>query len=333
MSCLRSSCTTSSLILGSSNQLKKLIKRVVIASAAVLFTLPGVAHDQQSAGQDSNSQPTQTQADVKPTVTIQAGTRIALVLTQPIQSRYVRRGDDIFAQVLSPVDSGKEVVIPAGTFVQGTIGKLARKSTRGELRLESLSITFPDGYVTPIAGPITLHSDEGYAIKDPGNRRMVGAFALPIAGAGIGALIGHSVGSSQSTMTTTLPPGCTGPPPYCLTSSTTVPGSSGKDTAIGAGAGAAIGMVASLALLFSSHHFYLVAGAPIQMTLLQPVTLQEEEVAKAVRESQQHPVPVQSIAPLPVYLPPYPDTDLGIPPAPAPGVPPTIIPGTPPGTP
>ncbi len=333
MSCLRSSCTRSSLILGSSNQLKRVIKRIVIASAAVLFTLPGVAQDQQSARQDSNSQPTQTQADVKPTVTISAGTRIALVLTQPIQSRYVRRGDDIFAQVLSPVDYGREVVIPAGTFVQGTIGKLSRKSTQGELRLESLSITFPDGYVTPIAGPITLHSDEGYAIKDPGKGRTVGAFALPVAGAGIGALIGHSVGSSQSTMTTTLPPGCTGPPPYCLTSSMTVPGSSSKDTAIGAGVGAAIGMVASLTLLFSSHHFYLVAGAPIQMTLLQPVTLQEEEVAKAVRESQQHPVPVPPIAPLPVYLPPYPDTDLGIPPAPAPGVPPTIIPGTPPETP
>ncbi len=265
---------------------------------------------------------------------------MAMVLTQPVQSRYVHRGDDVFAQVLSPVDAGNQVVIPAGTFVQGSVDKLGRSGTQGELRLESLSITFPDGYVAPIAGPITLHSDQGYALKDPGKGRFVGAFMLPAAGAGIGALIGHSVGSSQSTLTTTLPPGCTGPPPYCLTSSMTVPGSAGKDTAIGAGVGAAIGMVASMALLFSSHHFYLVAGAPIQMTLQQAVTLRQDEVAKAVRESEQHPVSVQPVAPLPLYPPypppysptypnmPYQNMDQSMPP-PAPAAPPTVIPGPP----
>jgi len=82
-----------------------------------------------------------------------------------------------------------------------------------------------------------------------------------------------------------------------------------------------------MALLFSSHQFYLVAGAPIQMTLLQPVTLQQDEVSKAVRDSQQHPVPVQPIAPLPVYIP-YPGIDNGVPP-PVPATPPTVIPGAP----
>lgn len=85
-------------------------------------------------------------------------------------------------------------------------------------------------------------------------------------------------------------------------------------------------MIASLSLLFGSHHFYVVAGAPIQMTLQQPVTLQQDEVAKAVRDSAQHPVPVQPIAPLPVYYPPYPDY---APPPTPPPTPPIIIPGTP----
>jgi hypothetical protein len=305
------------------------LKIIAIASTAWLFVMPCLAQQPPAAGQ-SESQNITTQVEAKSTITIAAGTRISLVLTQPVQSRYVRRGDDVFAQVVSPVDSGNQVVIPAGTFVQGSIEKLERRSTQGELRLQSLSVTFPDGYVTPIAGPITLHSDDGYALKDPGSNRMVGAFAIPAAGAGVGALIGHSVGSSQSTMTTTLPPGCTGPPPYCLSSSMTVPGSAGRDTAIGAGVGAAAGMIASVALLFGSHHFYVVAGAPIQMTLQQSVTLPEDEVAKAVRDSAQHPVQVQPIAPLPVYYPPYPYPDMGNPmPLTPPPMPPTIIPGAP----
>jgi len=323
VSCLRSCRKILSPLFGFSITKKKQMKPVVMTSAAIVLILPCLAQAQTLPPAAPASPP----AGIKSTITIPAGTRIALVLTQPIQSRHVRRGDDVFAQVVSPVDAGNEVVIPAGTFVQGSIDRLGRKSAQGEVHMNSLAITFPDGYMTPIAGPITLHSDEGYAIKDPGGKRAAWALAVPAAGAGIGALIGHAAGSSQSTLTTTLPPGCTGPPPFCLTSSMTVPGSAGRDTAIGAVTGGAIGGVAAMALLFSSHQFYLVAGAPIQMTLLQPVTLQQDEVSKAVRDSQQHPVPVQPIAPLPVYIP-YPGIDNGVPP-PVPATPPTVIPGAP----
>jgi hypothetical protein len=303
------------------------LKLIRIASAACVLVLPCVAKQSPSAGQSASPNSTTLVAD-NATITIPAGTRISLVLTQPVQSRNVRRGDDIFAQVVSPVDAGNQVVIPAGTFVQGAIEKLGRRTTQGELHLQSLSITFPDGYVTPIGGPITLQSDEGYALKDPGSKGMVGALVLPAAGAGLGALIGHSVGKADSSVTSPFPPGCTGPPPFCTTTTMPVFGTKGKDTVIGAAVGGGVGFVASMALLFGSHHFYVVAGAPIQMTLQQSVTLPQDEVAKAVRDSIDHPVPVQPIAPLPVYYPPYPDMDNIAPPPPGP-TPPVIIPGTP----
>src|SRR5690348_16466668 len=88
--------------------------------AMVLAALPGLA--QQSPATEPTPPDTGT-AQPPATVTIPAGTRLALVLTHPIQSRYIHRGDDIYAQVTSPVDSGNEVVIPAGTFVQGTVDK------------------------------------------------------------------------------------------------------------------------------------------------------------------------------------------------------------------
>jgi hypothetical protein len=223
------------------------------------------------------------------TITVPGGTSIALVLTHPIQSRYIHRGDDIYAEVISPISSGNQVVIPAGILIEGKVDKLGRNGSRGELYLQSMSITYPDGYVAAVSGPIVLESNEGYALKDPGRERLVGAFALPAAGAGIGALIGHSVANTQpTTITSTLPPGCIGPPPGCLTSSVTAPGSSGKSTVIGAAVGGAIGMVTSLALLFSSHNFFLDVGSPVEVVLPNPLILEQDQVTDAIHHAEQH---------------------------------------------
>lgn len=296
--------------------------------------------------------PPQSLAEAPEVLTIPAGTHLALVLTQPVQSRRVRRGDDIYAQIMAPVSADSQVVIPPGTFVQGTVDRLGRQGGRGEIDLQSMTITFPDGYVTPIPGPLVLQTDEGYALKDPGQGRSIAAVAMPVAGAGVGAAIGHSITPSSSTLTNTLPPGCTGPPPGCLSSSLTVPGNAGRNTVIGAGVGGAIGAVASMIMIFGTHHFYLDAGAPVQMKLQQPLTLNRKEVSRAIQESEQHPVVTREVAPRPVPPPDdvssnhgtcwTPETP-GTPPTTIPGAPgpdgipgpPTVIPGTPaiPGTP
>jgi len=249
------------------------------------FTCTAQIQPQDNAtNQQSESKPDQSSM-----ITIPAGTQLSLVLTQPIQSRYVRRGDDIYAQITAPVDSGNEVVIPAGTFVQGTIDKLERHGGRAELRLQSMAITFPDGYVNSIAGPMTLESYDGYAYKDPGQGHFVAALALPAAGVGLGALIGHSVGSSQSTLIASVPPGCIPNSPGCLSSSLPIPGSAGKDAAIGAGIGGAIGGIASVILLFSSHHFFVDVGSPVEMTLQHPVSFDIKHLSDAAGPSADQP--------------------------------------------
>jgi hypothetical protein len=328
-------------------------KKLIVAVTAILLPLLAFAQDQSQPAAPPD--PAEVQVDAQSSnITIPAGTHLALVLTQPVQTRYIRRGDDIYAQVTSPVDAENQVVIPPGTFVQGMVDKIERRGGRGELHLQSMSITFPDGYVTPIAGPIVLETTDGYAIKDPGSKRSSGAIILPLAGAGLGALIGHSVGSSDSTLTSNFPPGCSPPQFLCTTTSTPVMGTKGKDAAIGASIGGVTGMIASITLLVGGHHFYLDAGAPVQMTLQQPVTLPHDEVAKAVRQSQEHAVVVQPVAPRPEPPPPLPPQnvdhgtcytpgtartpDTVIPGVPGPnGIPgpPTVIPGMPPtpGTP
>lgn len=282
---------------------KKRAKQAGAFLAVVLAALTCFAQhkDQPQTGEERSSESSQAQAEPQSAnVTIPAGTKIALVLTHPVQSRYVHRGDDIYAQTTSPVNAGNQVVIPAGTFVQGKVDKLDWNGGRARLVLQSLSITFPDGYVAPVSGPLTLQAEEGYALKDPGKNRAISAIALPGAGAGIGALIGHAAGSSDSSVTTTLPPGCVGGPPFCLSSTTPVFGTKGRDTAIGVAVGAAVGAVASLAMLFSSHHFFLDVWSPVNMVVPQPITLQQREVASAVQQAEQHPVVQPPIAPRPL---------------------------------
>jgi len=142
-------------------------------------------------------------------------------------------------------------------------------------------------------------------------------------------LIGHSVTPQSSTITSSIPPGCTGPPPGCLSSTSTIAGSAGRNTVIGAGIGGAIGMAASLALLLGSHHFFLEVGTPVEMTLQHPIVLQQNEVTNAVQQSEEQPVAEQPVAPRPMPPPP-PPADHGTCWTPGtPGTPPTVIPGAP----
>jgi hypothetical protein len=342
-----------SLLLHKTKNQPTLSLTLLIFVSLFLISLQTVA--QQIPPTDSEPQSHDAIASANPPsavtkITVPAGARMALVLMHPLQSRYIHRGDEIYAQTVSPVVAGDQVVIPPGTFVQGKVDKLSRSGGRAELHLQSMSITFPDGYVAPIAGPMTLESGDGYAIKDPGKGRTVGAFALPAAGVGFGALIGHSMASSQgTTITSTLPPGCTGQSPFCLTSSVTGPPDTGKDTAIGAAIGGAAGAVASIALLFNTHNFFLDVGSPVDVVLQNSFSLEPDQVAEAMRDAKEHPVPPAPVASRPrvqtpdnnssgiCYTPGTPGTPgIDIPGSPAvgdfPGTPGTHIPGTP-GTP
>lgn len=317
---------------------KPKLKPIVTLLVTVLFSLASSA--QEPTSPPPNQPVTASNTALAAAITVPAGTYMALVLTHPIQSRNIHRGDDIYAQITSPVTSGNEVVIPAGTLVQGKVDKLGRHGNRGELLLQSMAVAFPDGYVAPIEGPITLRSNEGYALKDPGQGRVAGAVLGPLAGSGIGALIGHSVASSKgTTLTTSAPPGCVTGSFGCLTSSVTGPPDKGKDTVIGAAIGGGVGLVAGLLIATSSHQFFLDVGAPVEMVLQHPLTLETDQVADAIRDAAQHPIATQPVSPRPRPIPPPPNTDPATCYTPGtPGTPDIDIPGTPaignsPGTP
>ncbi len=300
-------------------------KRTLTAFTALLFAVTCMAQDQAQPPLASDSQTT-ARSPAPPNhtiVTIPNGTRFALVLTNPVSSKTMHRGDEIYAQTTAPLAVGDQVVIPAGTFVQGKVEKLARNGSRGEMLLQSAAVIFPDGYVANIAGPLTLESEEGTAWLNPSGGAKAGVVIAPMAGLGLGALIGNA---AHTTNSSTL-------------GGTTITSSSPKGLAIGSLVGLAAGAVVAIALLAHSHQFFVDVGSPMEMTLPQPITLAQNQVADAVRQAQEHPVAVPMPAPRPLPIPSAGQTDHGTCYTPdTPGTPPTIIPGTPgvgdsPGTP
>jgi type IV secretion system protein VirB10 len=243
-----------------------------------------------------------------------------LVLTNPVSSKTTHRGDEIQAQTTAPIAVGDHVVIPAGVFVQGTVDKLTRNGSRGEMLMESVKVIFPDGYVANITGPITIESEEGTAWRAPSGGAASGAFIAPFAGLGVGALIGNAAHTTDSSSLGAM----------------TITHSSPKGIAIGTTVGMAVGAVVAIAILAHSRQFFVEVGAPMEMTLPQPVTLSQTQVQDAVREAQEHPVAVPMPSPRPLPAPPQENTDHGT--CFTPGTPDTVIPGMPasdtsPGTP
>lgn len=264
-------------------------KRALALLTTLTFSAACIAQNQAQPPADPEPQTSQSQSQQPAAIeTIPAGTRFALVLTSPVASKTTHRGDEIQAQTTAPIAVGDHVVIPAGVFVQGTVDKLTRKGSRGEVLMESAKVIFPDGYVANIPGPLTIESEEGTAWRAPGGRAATGAVIAPFAGLGLGALIGSAAHTTQSS---TL-------------GGTTITSSTPKGLAIGSTVGMAAGAVVAIAILAHSRQFFVDVGAPMQMTLPQPVTLTASEVGDAVREAQERPVAVPRPSPRPV--PPLP---------------------------
>jgi hypothetical protein len=298
-------------------------RQLQIVSITLLFAVSAcIAQQGTPAAQppDSSGSQVSTNPESQPTtITIPAGTHLALALTHPVDSHSTHHGDEIFAQTTSPLIVSTQVAIPAGTFVQGKVDKMTRRGSRGELLMLSISVVFPNGYVATINGPLNMESDEGTAWNNPSSAEKAGIFAAPLAGLGIGAAIGAAQHTTQSS---TL-------------GGTTLTSSTPKGLAIGSLVGLAAGGAVSLVLLARSHHFYVQEGSPLELSLPQPVTLAQIQTAQTEGTIASTPEAPSGLPPSPMpasaehgtcYIPGRP------------GTPPTYIPGTPgtvdsPGTP
>jgi len=154
-------------------------------------------------------------------VMVPAGTRIALMLRNAVDTKHSREGDRIYLETIYPVAADGRIVIPAGSFVNGTItiSKPAGKAKgKGELYIRFDSLTLPNGATRDfhshlgsaegktvdreegkISGERDTGHDVGRVVTTTGMGASIGGIAgaasgHAIQGVGVGAAIGAAVG-------------------------------------------------------------------------------------------------------------------------------------------
>ena len=145
------------------------------------------------------------------------GTTIRVRLLQRLSSSYNAEGDGFKTSVASDVMQGGQVLIPAGSEIDGRVVRISTGHTggHGSMRLQPETVTLPDGshyrlyaQVAGTPGSNTHVTGEGRVVPDSRARRdgieyggAVGAGAVTgaVLGGPVGALTGSIVGAGLVT--------------------------------------------------------------------------------------------------------------------------------------
>ena len=160
------------------------------------------------------TQPASPPEPPPPDITVPAGTKIPLTLKQGINSKSARPGDPVYAQTAFPITQNDQIVIPAGTFVQGEVRRVVRPGHvkgRAELQMSFTSMIFPNGYTVLLPGAVqntpgskdnTVKGKEGTIEGGSSKGKDAGTIAAAtIPGAGIGAIADGGKGAAVGAAT------------------------------------------------------------------------------------------------------------------------------------
>jgi type IV secretion system protein VirB10 len=200
--------------------MRAVVALLVVAISAAVGTLPATAQTSQDAPHLTSrsgaapAAPAKPEPDPQPSITVAAGTKIPLTLKQGVNSKSARPGDPVYAQTAFPITQNNQIVIPAGTFVQGEVRSVVRPGRvkgRAQLQMSFTSMIFPNGYTIMLPGAVqntpgskdnTVAGKEG-TIQGPGGKgKDAGTIAATtIPGAGIGAIAGGAEGAGVGAAT------------------------------------------------------------------------------------------------------------------------------------
>jgi hypothetical protein len=173
------------------------MRTLAVILAATAIVLPA---------QQANS--TETLAAAK-TYLVETGTRIPLSMVNSVSTKNTTAGDRVYLETTFPIAVNGKIVIPAGSYVIGTITDTKRPGKvkgKGEMRLRFDSLMLPNGVTRDFRAQLagldgraseTLDKAEG-TITSEGNKsgdaRVIAETTAT--GAGLGGLagIGHAPG-------------------------------------------------------------------------------------------------------------------------------------------
>lgn len=188
-------------------------------------------------------------------IEVPSGTHIPLVLHNAISTRSTRSGDPVYLETLFPIMADGHVVIPAGSYVSGEVTESKRPGRvkgRGEIMIKLNTLILPNGYMVDLnampggnvgTGGNETADNEGRIKGDTDKAGDAGTIASTTTrGAEIGGLA-------------TLSP---------------------KGVGIGAGIGAAVGLMA--VLLTRGPEAELPRGTTLEAVLNRPLFLEADKV-------------------------------------------------------
>jgi type IV secretion system protein VirB10 len=182
-----------------------------------------------------------------------------VALKHAISTKSAREGDAVYAETTFPVVLNERILIPAGTYVQGTISHVERAGRlkgRAEVLMHFNTLIYPSGYTVLLPGSIenapgvdntSVNGDEGAIRADS----QVGQKAGTIAGT---AATGTVVGGLSN---------------------------GGKGALVGAAAGGAVGTV--IALLTRNNEVKLDTGTTLEMVIQRNVPLDPTRIPPPVK--------------------------------------------------
>ena len=194
-------------------------------------------------------------------LSIPAGTKVPVALKHAVSSKGTHEGDGVYAETTFPVVANGRVLIPAGTFVQGTISNIQRGGRikgRAEVLMHFTTLIYPSGYTVLLPGAVenapgvdktSVKDEEGTIRSDSQTGQKVGTVATT---AGTGAVVG---GLSNG----------------------------GKGALIGAGVGGAVGT--AIAMLTRGNDVKLDAGTTLEIVIQRDVPLDASRVPTTTRAS------------------------------------------------
>jgi type IV secretion system protein VirB10 len=155
-------------------------------------------------------------------VTVSAGTKVPLALINSVSTKHSAQGDRVYLQTVFPILVNNRIVIPAGSYVLGTVTEVKRPGRvkgRGELWVRFDSITLPNGVTRDFRarlggvdglsdeeldrkeGKVVSDSDKGGDVRTVAETAAAGGSIGVVAGAathhvGMGAGIGAAAGAA-----------------------------------------------------------------------------------------------------------------------------------------
>jgi len=183
---------------------------------------------------------------------IPAGSHVLLKMVSSVSTRTAKAGDQVYLQTASPIAAGGEILVPVGTYVQGTVAESKRSGRvkgRAEIALHLETLTFSTGKAYKIAPHLDSVDSGETGQKVEGNEGAVKQAGTKLQDAGRIAILAGTGGAIGGLATRTW-----------------------TGAAIGGAAGGAVGVATTL--LTRGKEVDLRAGSTLDVVFDRPLTLE-----------------------------------------------------------